>query len=119
MTPSEPNIDVTRLKQGTRFFLETETAVYKALVLRPKLGLLQVTATLPELQQPTVGQLIGSYQPTIAQTAGAQSADTQPSFPDRIVKGLALCLRFANGYFTTSPVTAAEVTGDHWHYIVF
>ena len=105
MTTTE--IDVTRLKQGMSLFLETETAVYTMLVLRPKLGLLQVTSSHPELRQPTVGQLIGSYQPSGS------------IYPDRIVKGLSMCLRFADGHFIPAPVSVAEVSGDHWHYIVF
>lgn len=109
MLSNESNIDVTRLKPGMKLFLETGTAVYTLLVLRPKLGLVQVTSSRPELRQPTVGQLIGSYQSDASRTA----------FLNQIVKNFSFCLRFADGYFTSTPVTAAEVSGGHWHYIVF
>ena len=70
-------------------------------------GLLEITSSDPPLQLPTVGQYLGGQFPPDCEVEGW------------IGKGLLMCIRFRNGYYTSAPVMSAEVKGDNWHYAVF
>ena len=60
----------------------------------PGWGWSRWTSSRPELGQPTVGQLIGSHQRTL-----------RGGLPELDCQGLSFCFRFADGYFTSAPVT--------------
>ena len=97
-----PGISVQRLKAGVKIMVETEKQVYEMVVVRPDLGLLQVTSTDPVLHQPTIGQFLGSGD-----------------IADWLSKGLCMSLRFRGGLYVSAPVLSAEVKTPTWRYVVF
>jgi hypothetical protein len=120
---SEPGIDVKRLQPGTRLMVETEDAVYEMLAVRSDLELLEITSSDPALHTKTVGQLVAAAPPKsfVTQCVAGEPVLDDPEYqvPDWIGRGLCMVLRFRNGWYTSSPVTGAEVCGETWHYTVF
>jgi hypothetical protein len=104
---AEPGVDVRRLKVGTCLLVETVQHLYEMKVVVSGSGLVEITSTDPLLNVPTVGQFLSSQSPPECSVEGW------------IGKGLLMCIRFRNGYYTSTPVLSAEVQGADWHYAVF
>ena len=104
----EPGIDIKRLAAGIVVLVETETAVYELLVVRPELGIVEVSSSDRSLHKPTIAQFRGSLVPEYGDEVG-----------DWIGKGLCLAFRFQESYHISTPVVSALVRGSTWNYSVF
>ncbi len=113
-TPTEPGIDIRKLKPDTTILLEADPYLYELKVVQPVHSLVEVSSSDPALRVATVGQVLHSLH---------WSSPAAP-IPAWIGKGLALEIRFRNGLYRTQPVTAASVQGkreddSRWSYEVF
>jgi hypothetical protein len=111
---AEPGIDVRRLKPETTILLEADPYLYEMRAVHPVHGIVEISSSDPVLRVATVGQVLHSVH---------WSSPAAPR-PLWIGKGLALEIRFRNGFYRTQPVTAASVQGkredgSRWSYEVF
>lgn len=113
-TPTEPGIDLRRLKPATVILLEAEPYLYEIKVVSPSHGTVEISGSDPNLRVATVGQLLHSVH----------RSSPAALILGWIGKGLALEIWFRNGIYRIQPVTAASVSGKHedgsrWSYEVF
>lgn len=111
---AEPGIDVRRLKPETTILLEADPYLYEMRVVHPVHGIVEISSSDSVLRVATVGQVLHSVH---------WSSPAAPR-PLWIGKGLALEIRFRNGFYRTQPVTAASVQGkredgSRWSYEIF
>ena len=110
----EPGINIRKLKTGTVILLEAAPYLYEIRVMYPVHGIVEISSSDPMLRVATVGQVLHSLR---------WSSPVSP-IPSWIGKGLALEIRFRNGLYRTTPVTAASLggkreDGSRWSYEVF
>ena len=55
---SQPGIDLTKQKKGTRIIVETDSLLFEIVVLDPGRRLIEVASTTPLLREPTIGQYL-------------------------------------------------------------
>jgi hypothetical protein len=106
---SQPGIDLTKQKKGTRIIVETDSLLFEIVVLDPARCLIEVASTTPLLREPTIGQYL----------RGVYVLDASVGIDHWIGRTMQMFLHFRNGDFLTGPVVTASIAGPGWTYDVF
>ncbi len=106
---SQPDIDLIRQRLGTHVYLETTDHSYKLTLLDQRSLRVEIVSN----DQRIGVRSIGIFEQSVYDEEG------RVSLRGRIIAGMRMQIRFANGVFQSSPVVLATVCGDGWHYKVF
>jgi hypothetical protein len=106
---SKPGIDLIRQRLGTHVYLETTDHSYKLTLLDQRSLKMEIVAN----DQRIGVRSIGIFERSV------YDEDGKVSLPGRIIAGMRMQIRFANGVFQSRPVVLATVCGNGWHYKVF
>jgi hypothetical protein len=106
---NQQGISLTCQPPGTRIYLETTDYSYELTLLDQAQLKVEITSNDPRLGIRTVGIFERSVY----------DEKRRAFLLGRIVEGMRMQIRFANGIFCSRPVTTATVLGNDWHYKVF
>ncbi|MGA2059117.1 MAG: hypothetical protein ABSG67_01450 [Thermoguttaceae bacterium] len=106
---SEPSLDLARQRSRTHVSLETTDYSYRLTLLNERLLKVEIVSNDRRIGV----RSIGFFERSVYDEEGSVF------LAGRIVSGMRMQIRFANGVFCSRPVVSATVCGDGWHYRVF
>jgi hypothetical protein len=106
---SEPVVDLASQRSGTLIYLETTDRSYQLTLLDRRSLKVEIVSNDRRIGV----RSIGFFERSVYDEEGCTF------LADRIVLGMRMQIRFANGVFYSRPVVSATVFGNSWHYRVF
>jgi hypothetical protein len=106
---SQPGIVLTRQRRDACIYLETTDHSYKLTLLDQHSLKVEIVSNDRRLGV----RSIGIFEQSVYDEEGVVF------IAGRIVSGMRMQIRFANGIFHSRPVVSATICGNGWHYKVF